>query len=106
MRQKLQVEKSRCVEGFVNILKYKGEHRQMIKKMWDAQSIRIEELHLRKNPINEDFANKLAQPINSYSVIKLLNDYKTSLVNVAAREIHKSVLLNAVRVQTIHVTHM
>ena len=88
------------VDSFAQVNKHKTEMRLKIKKAWDLQYHRLNSLGYDKKP-NAEFNNRISTPISQFTKIRLLNDYKISLVHIGCRELHQSILTNALKVDML-----
>lgn len=105
VKTRIQVLKSTSGNSIENLLRLKGETRMKVQKLWEKMLVRLQEAGHKRAPTTAQLADRTAHPINVYSQVKLLHDYKLKLANIAARELHKHVLNNAIKVQTMYVTH-
>jgi len=94
-----------CGENFSQINKYKANSRNIVKKLFDTQFHKLTNLGYDKKASHPDFPNLLPCPLNTYTAIKLIKDYKLNLVNISCRDIHRRILENALRIEAMHVTH-
>lgn len=54
---------------------------------------------------SEKYGHQLPQPLNPFTTVRLLHDYKHALVHVACRQLSRNILEDAWRVELMHVTH-
>ena len=83
---------------------HKTAVRQQIKKLWEDQRAKLGALGFEKKA-SESYGHQLPQPINKFTMVRLLHDYKHALVHVACRQLSRNVLEDAWRVELMHVTH-
>ena len=73
-----------CYQLLAPVNNLKQEARGRIKKEFDAYRSKLEALGTDKK-LDERFERAAPHPINRYTLVKLLNDYKHKLVHVACR---------------------
>jgi hypothetical protein len=88
-------------DSFAQVNKHKTDMRLKIKKAWDLQFNRLNSLGYDKKP-HPEFKNRLPSPLNQFTKIRLMHDYKISLVHIGCREIHKSILTNALKLELLY----
>ena len=47
----------------------------------------------------------MPHPINRYTLVRLLTDYKHKLVHLGCRQMHQEILQRAQKIELMHVTH-
>lgn len=95
---------AQCSEIIMPVNKFKTDVRGQIKSRWEEQRSKLEALG-RERKMDERYGNFLAQQINHFTLIRLLHDYKHSLVHVSCRQLQQKITESALRVELMQVTH-
>lgn len=96
--------RSHCTDFIIPINNFKTEVRAQIKTKWEEEKTKLEALGREKKQ-DPRYGPHFSKPINSFTLIRLMHDYKHSLVHLACRKLSQSVVENALKVEMMHVTH-
>ena len=117
-RKKIEMEKLRklrshykdnemrgyCTDTIMPVNSFKTDVRTQIKSRWEEQKAKLEALG-RERKQDPRYGSHYSQPMNSFTLIRLLQDFKHSLVHVACRKLAEHVAENAIKVELMHLTH-
>lgn len=95
---------TKCGEICMTVNAHKTAVRQQVKKMWEDQKAKLGALGYDKKA-SESYGHQPPQPINQFTLVRLLHDYKHALVHVACRQLSRNVQEDAWKVELMHTTH-